>query len=277
MIDGLTTAELFARAQEEALDEDGDPDVYWELVSSLHDRPPAEVWELVAPLATSEDLRLQQLVPDVLRLLGREAQPLATQTLELFEKMLGANPSGEVVGCIGNACVDFHDLSVVTMLAPFASHADDAVREAVLHALRRSNHPQAIAALINLSRDEVEELREWATFALGSQLPLVRSSEVSEALAARLTDPHEPTRDEAVIGLGLRGDARALGPLISQLERGFVGMALFEAARSLGSYKLREVLTALAQNSKVQARLTDEERAELLAAVAACTPNITVS
>ena len=277
MTDELSTEQLFVRAKAEALDEDGDPDVYWELVSALHDRLPAEVWALIAPLATDEDVRLQQLVPDVLRSLGREAQPLASETLELFATMLAANPSAELVACIGNACVDFHDPRVVTMLAPFAAHLDEAVREAVLHALRRSNHPQAIAALINLSRDEVDELREWATFALGSQLPLVHGAEVSEALAARLTDPHEPTRDEAVIGLGLRGDSRALGPLRTQLERGFVGLALFEAAHALASPKLVEVLTALTNNPKVQARLTDEERAELVAAITACRVNLRVS
>ncbi len=277
MTEELTTGALFARARAEALDEDGDADVYWELVSALHDRPPAEVWALVSPLANSEDVRLQQLVADVLRSLGREAQPLATQTLELFAKMLSSTPSAEVIACIGNACVDFHDPLVVTMLAPFASHHDEAVREAVLHALRRSNHPQAIAALIRLSRDEADELREWATFALGSQLPLVHGAEVREALAARLTDPHEPTRDEAVIGLGLRGDARAVGPLRTQLERGFVGLALFEAAHALATPRLLEVLTALTQNPKVQARLTDEERAGLLSAIAACTVNLTVS
>lgn len=278
-MDTLTTTELFERAKAEALDEAGDPDLYWELVSALHDRPPAEVWALMAPLADSDDVRLQQLVPDVLRLLGREAQPLATETLALFAKMLAVpNPPAELIASIGNACVDFHDSQVVTMLAPFATHPDETVREAVLHALRRSSHPEAIAALIKLSQDEVDELREWATFALGSQLPLVHGAEVREALAARLTDRHEATRDEAVIGLGLRGDARAVGPLRSQLERGFVGLALFEAARALATPKLLDVLTALTQNPKVQTRLTDEERAELTMAIAACTPgSVTLS
>lgn len=269
----LTTAELFARAEAEALNEEGDPDVYWELVSALHDRPPAEVWALVAPLAEREDVRLLELVPDVLRLLGREAQPLAAETLALFAQMLSREPPAEVVACIANACVDFHDPSIVTMLAPHAGHPDEAVREGVLHALRRSGHPDAITALINLSRDVVDELREWATFALGSQLPLIDNPEVREALAARLTDAHEPTRDEAVIGLGLRGDSRALGPLRDQLERGFVGKALFEAAQALASPLLTPVLTGLVRDAKVQATLDEEEQGALLAALrASATP-----
>ena len=266
----LSTAELVARATAEATDEAGDPDAYWDLINALHDRDPKEVWALVEPLAAQDDVRLQQVVPDVLRLLGREAQPLAAETLALFAQMLSREPSAELLACIGNACADFHDPSVVTMLTPFAGHDDPAVREAVLHAVRRSGHPDAITALINLSRDTIDDLREWATFALGSQLPLVDGVDVREALAARLTDGHEPTRDEAVIGLGLRGDSRALGPLRAQLERGYVGLALFEAAHALASPLLTPVLTSLKNDVRVQATLTDEERAELGAALLAC-------
>ena len=266
----LSTAELFARATAEATNEAGDPDMYWDLINTLHDRDAREVWALVEPLARDGDVRLQQLVPDVLRLLGREAQPLARETLELFAQMLSRDPPAELLACIGNACADFHDGSVVTMLGPHAGHVDPAVREAVLHAVRRSGHPDAVAALINLSRDPLDDLREWATFALGSQLPLVDGVDVREALAARLTDGHEPTRDEAVIGLGLRGDARALGPLRAQLERGYVGLALFEAAHALASPLLTPVLTSLKNDARVQATLTEDERNELSAALLAC-------
>ena len=267
----MTSAELFARAQAEAVNEDGDPGVYWELISNLHDADPAQVWALVAPLATSAHVRLQQLVPDVLQGLGHEAQPLAMETLALFAQMLGAAPAAELIASIANACVDFHDPEVVRMLVPYAAHPDEAVREGVLHAVRRSSKPEAIDALINWSRDPVEDLREWATFALGSQLPLVDAPEIRTALAARLTDPHEATRDEAVIGLGLRGDSRALGPLRAQLERGFSGLALFEAARALASPVLKDALQALAENPKVMEALSEEERTELGAALTACT------
>ena len=155
MMDSLSTMDLVALVRAEAVHDDGDPDVYWELVSALRDRDPHEVWAQLVPLAKDEDARLQQLVPDVLRGLGREAQPLASQTLELFAQMLAANPSADVVACIANACVDFHDGAVVTMLTPFAGHERVEVREGVLHAVRRSSHPDAIAALINLSRDVV--------------------------------------------------------------------------------------------------------------------------
>lgn len=266
----MTTSEFFARAQAEAVNDAGDPDAYWQLVSELHARDVGEVWKLVAPLATNADVRLQQLVPDILRKLGHEAQPLAAQTLELFVEMLEASPAPQLLASIANACVEFHDPLVVTLFAPHASHADESVRDGVLHAIRRSSRPEALEALMTLSRDPVDELREWATFALGSQLPIVDAPQVRAALAERLTDKHEATRDEAVIGLGLRGDARALGPLKAQFERGFVGVALFEAARALASPALLGALQELSRSSKVFDSLSEEERVELTAALAAC-------
>ena len=68
----------------------------------------------------------------------------------------------------------------------------------------------ALAALIELSADEASGVRDWATFALGT-LAEDDGDALRDALAARLDDPDEDTRLEAVHGLALRGDARADG------------------------------------------------------------------
>ena len=51
-------------------------------------------------------------------------------------------------------------------------------------------------------------VRDWATFALGT-LAEADAEELRDALAARLDDPDEDTRLEAVHGLAVRGDPRA--------------------------------------------------------------------
>jgi HEAT repeat protein len=267
-----TLDERFARLRAEAVDAGGAPDAYWALVESLWGEDPKEVWARLAPLADEADPRLQQLVPDVLSQLGFEAQPLFFETLEVFHRLVSRGPGPEVLAAVAEAAARFHDPSLVTLLAPHARHPDRAVREAVLHAIRRSAHPSALEALLHLSTDEDPGLREWATFALGSQEPLVDGPAVREALAARLTDPHGPTRDEALVGLALRRDPRALGPLRAQLEQGFVGRALFDAARALASPLLWPALEALEQRAGALASLEDEDRAALAAAVLACAP-----
>ena len=63
-------------------------------------------------------------------------------------------------------------------------------------------------ALIALSADADADVRDWATFALGT-LAAADTPELREALAARVEDADEDTRLEAVHGLALRGDTRA--------------------------------------------------------------------
>lgn len=266
----MTTDALFTTARTQALDDAAASDDYWAAVEALWAAEPREVWALVEPLATSSDARLQQLCVDVLSRLGDEAQPLFFETLALFDRILAGQPTAEVLTAVGQAAARFHDPSVVTMLAPHAGHPDAVVREAVLHAIRRSSKPEALRALISLSRDPVPELREWATFALGSQLPLVDAPEIRATLAERLVDSQEAVRDEATVGLGLRGDARALGPLKAMLERGDVGVALFEAAAALASPLLLPALRALVERGTDS--LDEEERAALHHAVSACAP-----
>ena len=59
-------------------------------------------------------------------------------------------------------------------------------------------------------------MRDWATFALG-MLASQDTIELREALVARLEDPDPETRLEAVHGLALRGDRRAVEPALELL------------------------------------------------------------
>ena len=71
-------------------------------------------------------------------------------------------------------------------------------------------------ALIELTSDPEPGIRDWATFALGTLSP--QNTEVlRDALAARLDDSDDDTRIEAVHGLALRGDARALDAVLDLL------------------------------------------------------------
>jgi len=60
-------------------------------------------------------------------------------------------------------------------------------------------------------------VRDWATFGLGSQIDR-DDTQVRDALMARLEDPDEDTRVEALRGLAARGDERATPPLLVELD-----------------------------------------------------------
>lgn len=74
----------------------------------------------------------------------------------------------------------------------------------------------AVETLIDLSADEDAHVRDWATFGLATQID--RDDHVlRSALIARLDDPDDATRDEALRGLATRGDSRAIPQLLHEL------------------------------------------------------------
>jgi HEAT repeat protein len=99
------------------------------------------------------------------------------------------------------------------------AHEDAGVREGVVTALAGRSGPPVAGALIELSRDAVASIRDWATFALGA-LAEHDSPELRGALLARLGDADADVRIEAVHGLAVRGDGHALEPALALLDAG---------------------------------------------------------
>jgi HEAT repeat protein len=121
----------------------------------------------------------------------------------------------------------------VRILAPFQIHPDAGVRFALACALGSfADDPMAVDALIKLTRDEDEDVRDWATFGIGA-LSKSDSSEIREALFARLDDESEDVRQEAIVGLVRLKDERVLPALLSALEQEDAPEIMIEAAMEM--------------------------------------------
>jgi len=109
----------------------------------------------------------------------------------------------------------------IPIALPFATHPVASVRLDATHALYWcAGEPasrQAIDALIRLSNDQDDDVRDWSTFGLGTHIvaddPVIR-----DALAERLVDDHLEVREEAAVGLARRRDERAFEPVRALLE-----------------------------------------------------------
>jgi len=128
----------------------------------------------------------------------------------------------------------------------FVDHSDDSVRLAVAHALPAGVESPlgtslAAAGLMQLTRDPVDEIRDWSTFGLGSQLN-VDTTEVREALWARIDDASQMIRDEAAVGLAQRRDRRAVQLVADRLTDEDAGPLVFEAAEYLADPRLHDAL-----------------------------------
>jgi HEAT repeat protein len=204
---------------------------------------------------------LRALVPDVLRFLGGRPQPLLDETVVLLKDMLGSEQPALVISAVATAFVDLKHPSAVDILSPFVAHPDAGVREALVHGLLPVAEC-AVPELVQLSRDVCAEVRNWATFGLGSQLGergdpgLVDTPEVRVALLDRLADPHAETRAEAALGLAIRGDDRAIPLIQRELQSGTQWIHYVEAAELLADVRLYEALVTASETGKAPADLT---------------------
>lgn len=147
----------------------------------------------------------------------------------------------------------------VLAIAAHATHADPQVRLAMARALPPTYtdgiEPETyLPALLALSADDHDEVRNWACFGLGTQFN-DDSPELRAALAARLCDQHENTRAEAIVGLARRGDPRALPALIQAFEDGHAGRLLFQAAAWIGDESLVPYLKGFERDEEVEQAL----------------------
>jgi HEAT repeat protein len=96
-------------------------------------------------------------------------------------------------------------------------HSDAHIRWAVALGMCGCTEIAAIQTLIELMEDPDDDVRNWATFELGTQCD-ADSSEIREALQKRLEDSFSEARDEAVWGLAKRKDSLDLRLLLERLE-----------------------------------------------------------
>lgn len=202
-------------------------------------------------LAVAAELGDQQVRTDV-----------ASLVLEAYEDESERDPDVlvGVVRALGSA-QDPRGLPVLTALA---AHPDAGVRFRVAADLPMimgdPPEPDGVTALIALTADPDPQIRDWATFGLGSQAD-ADSEAVRQALWARTGDAYADARDEAVVALARRRDA-GVRPLVADLlSQPSVGTLIFEAAAHLKDPALLPLL-----------RRFDVADDDVRAAIEACYP-----
>lgn len=205
-----------------ALTHDPEGEYYWEVVWALRERATTVTFEAARALCRSADSRRRALGVNILAQLGVSQKsprlPFKEETLALLLPMFDdpRNSELELLGSLIAALGHQHDLRTVSTLIRFKNHPNANLRWSVAVALGGLEDDTAIATLIEMSRDAVPEVRDWATFGLGAQseadTPAIRA-----ALFRRLNDSDDDTRNEAIRGLAERDDPRVIEPLLKEL------------------------------------------------------------
>jgi HEAT repeat protein len=211
-----------------------DSDEYWAAAWALQFRLEAGLFGQLRLFARSREPRDRILVADVLAQGYVGDKRLRDECIGTLLEMLRDEDLPSVLIAIGNAFGHLHAVAAVEPLAKFSQHPEPAVRLAIVHGLLCQEAPLAIQTLIELSADKDRDVRNWATFGLGSQLE-ADSAVIRDALMARVSEADDEISGEAIVGLAKRGDIRVVQPLLDSIQSVLqenleFGTLIFEAA-----------------------------------------------
>lgn len=208
---------------EDAFREEPDSHERWDHVVTLHKRGDDESFVAAAEMLDSPNPDRRALGADILAQLGAapgvpvEDRPLAGPAFRLLLQRIAMETHPDVLQSVATAFGHLADPRGIPALHALRSHPDDDVRHSVVFGLLGQDEDLAVETLVELSRDADPDVRDWATFGLGTQIER-DDPQIRGALVARLDDPDDDTRGEALRGLAARGDERAVPRLLMELE-----------------------------------------------------------
>lgn len=233
----LPTDELLNRVLGASrMPESDDSEERWFLVSALHARPEQTVFDTAVAWCRSSIAVERAVGADILGQLGAGSQPrplpFAAESTPILVR-LRQDSSDQVVE---SALIALGHLNAgePDQIASLGSHPSPDVRHAVAFALGGREDGASLQALLHLSSDDDRDVRDWATFALGT-LSEADRPEIRTALVERLSDEDPEIRGEAMLGLACRGDTRAVVAIVRELEVDEPLCLAIEAAEHLPS------------------------------------------
>ena len=227
--------------------EDAESDKRWHVVGTLCTRGDVKSFEVAKNLCVSVDMIERELAADLLGRFGETKDdgggvvyPFIDQAVPLLEKLLD-DPEARVVASAVYSLATYSAFEPILARPSLGKHESVFVRFAVACSLDQSESKAAIDTLIELSNDEDDEVRNWATFGLGS-ISSLDTPEIREAFIQRLDDPNTEVISEALVGLARRKDTRVTPHIEASLRAEWVGELVIEAAGHVAS---SDLITAL--------------------------------
>ena len=244
--DALATTDVLEHANTLARIRERDDESRWAAVAVLQRRPGRAVFEQAIAWCASVEPRLRALGANILAQLGAPDCPFAAESTPTLSALLSDHDEDVVVEALH--ALGHLRTGSTSVLTVFARHPSARLRRAVTHALGWRAEPEAIDALQRLTTDDDAEIRDWATFGLGT-LSEQDSTEIRDTLVARLTDEDTDVRCEALVGLARRHDLRAINAIAAELASSDVRPLAIEAAELMPSPVFVELLRAIVRSS----------------------------
>lgn len=234
--DATPSRAVVERYRSQIHDDEGDASL-----ALVHYRGAREEYNLGIEYSRRSDPLDRVTGADILAQLGWADRSFLDESVAALIRLL-EDADEEVVTAAAVALGHREDPGAIPQLLRLADHPNVAIRLGVVHGLTGHSHPDAIQAMIQLSADSDHDVRNWATFGLGSQID-DDSPGIREALRANLADPDHEIRCEAIVGLAERKDPQVPDILIREWESSeTVSLLSIDAAGITASARLIEHL-----------------------------------
>ncbi len=227
-----------------ALSESDEAHAYWGAVEALQWRGTREVFDRASQLCQSFCAMERRLGAAILGQLGCPDRSFPNECPQILLWMLEREEDHRVLDAILVALSHHRAPETIGPVSRHRYHADPEIRLGVVFALTGYENQEAHNVLIELTRDADPQVRDWATFALGTHCE-ADTPAIRDAFADRLLDTDDETRWEALVGLARRRDRRVLTALHEELACQSTCPLVIEAASLIGEPQLITELIAL--------------------------------
>ena len=252
-----------------------DSDQSWDAIFELRMRGTPDTLTLVQRLAGSRNWRKRKLSMSIAAQLRQRKKGAPRDSveyaLEQTHAILLAGLSDTHPEVVAAAVAGFGHRphpAALPDLVRLSNHANEKIRFDVAFALGSYSEPEAIAALLQLASDESDDVRDWATFGLGS-LQAADGPEIRRVLWQNVFDRDNDVRGEALVGLANRKDERVIALLLERLRPDCQVYEL-EASEQLANKQLLPRLEALRVSVDPIKESNAYWHGRLLDALAAC-------
>jgi len=208
-----------------------DEDIYMSYINQLRERGDDEVFQLTKELVYSKDSVYREISASILSQFGYKTKLYRGESIYLLAKLLHDKDedvvSKAIYGFGHRRCTRYAD-----KIASFVSSTSLPIREALAFSLGGYENQKSIDALILLMQDENYHVRNWSTFSL-AQITESNTPKICDALYKNFFDENLEVRGEALLGLALRKDKRAIDAIVEDLQKPFYGSWIFSAIHEM--------------------------------------------